>query len=56
MSNKRVLQVYKPEEGDLYCDASHVKSGVDNFIGYDKAFIFIIRKIQGKWTLIGIGG
>jgi len=56
MSNKRVLQVYKPEPNDLYCDASHVKNGVDNFIGYDKAFIFIIRKVQGKWTLVGMGG
>lgn len=56
MSNKRVLQVYKPEANDLYCDASRVKNGVDNFIGYDKAFIFIIRKIQGKWTLVGVGG
>jgi hypothetical protein len=56
MSNKRVLESYKHQEGDLYCDASHVKDGVDNFIAYEKAFIYIIRKVEGKWTLIGIGG
>lgn len=56
MSNKRVLESYKHQDGDLYCDASHVKEGVDNFIAYDKAFIYIIRKVEGKWTLIGIGG
>lgn len=56
MSNKRVLESYKHQDGDLYCDASHVKEGVANFIAYDKAFIYIIRKVEGKWTLIGIGG
>jgi hypothetical protein len=56
MSNKRVLEVYKHEDGDLYCDASRTKEGVENFIAYDKAFIYIIRKSEGKWTLIGIGG
>lgn len=56
MGNKRVLEAYKYQDGDLYCDASHVKEGVKNFIEYDKAFIFIIRKAGGKWTLIGIGG
>jgi hypothetical protein len=56
MSNERVLKAYKFQPGDLYCDVSHVKAGVGNFIGYDKAFIYIIRKIEGKWTLIGIGG
>jgi len=56
MSNKKLLDAYKPQPGDMYCDASHVKEGVDNFIGYDKAFIFIIRKVAGKWVLIGIGG
>ena len=56
MSNKRVLESYKHQDGDLYCDVSHVKEGVDNFITYDKAFIYIIRKIEEKWTLVGIGG
>lgn len=56
MSNKRVLESYKHQDGDLYCDASHVKRGVDDFIAYDKAFIYVIRKVEGKWTLIGIGG
>ena len=56
MSNKRVLESYKHQDGDLYCDASHVKEGVDNFIAYDKAFIYVIRRVEGKWTLIGIGG
>jgi hypothetical protein len=56
MSNKRVLKSYKHQDGDLYCDASHVKEGVDTFIAYDKAFLYIIRKVEGKWTLIGIGG
>lgn len=56
MSNERVQKSYKHQDRDLYCDASHVKDGVDNFIAYDKAFIYIIRKIEGKWTLIGIGG
>lgn len=55
-SNKRVLESYKHQDGDLYCDASHVKEGVDNFIAYDKAFLYIIRKVEGKWTLMGIGG
>lgn len=56
MSNKRVLESYKHQDGDLYCDLSHVKEGVENFIAYDKAFIYIIRKVEEKWTLIGIGG
>lgn len=56
MSNKRVLEIYNYLEGDIYCDASQVKEGVENFIGYDKAFIYIIRKVEGQWTLIGIGG
>jgi hypothetical protein len=56
MSNKRVLDVYTYQDGDLYCDASHVKEGVADFIAYDKAFIYIIRRIEGRWTLIGIGG
>ena len=56
MSDERVLESYKHQDGDLYCDVSHVKEGVDNFIAYDKAFIYIIRKVEGKWTLIGIGG
>jgi len=56
MSNKRILESYKHQDGDLLCDASHVKEGVDNFIAYDKAFIYVIRKVDGKWTLIGIGG
>jgi hypothetical protein len=56
MSNKRMLESYKHQDGDLYCDASHVKEGVGNFIAYDKAFIYVIRKVEGKWTLIGIGG
>lgn len=56
MSNKRLLGVYTPQPGDLYCDASHVKDGVENFIGYDKAFIYIIRKVDAQWFLIGIGG
>lgn len=56
MSNERVLQAYSYQDGDLYCDASQVKAGAENFIAYDKAFIYIIRKIDGQWTLIGIGG
>ena len=56
MSNKRVLAAYKPQQGDVYCDASQVKSGEKNVIGYPKAFIYVIRKVEGKWTLIGIGG
>ena len=56
MSNKRLLTVYKHQQGDMYCDASHVKEGVENFIGYDKAFLYIIRKVADKWVLIGIGG
>lgn len=56
MSNKKLLEAYKPQEGDMYCDASHMKEGAANFIGYDKAFIYIIRNATGKWVLIGIGG
>lgn len=56
MSNNKLLEAYKPQEGDMYCDASHMKEGAVNFIGYDKAFIYIIRKVSGKWVLIGIGG
>ena len=56
MSNKQVLESYTYRDGDLYCDASHVKEGVDNFVAYNKAFIYIIRKVDGQWTLIGIGG
>jgi hypothetical protein len=56
MSNQRVLEAYKYQDGDIYCDASHVKEGVESSIAYDKAFIFIIRQVDGQWTLIGIGG
>ena len=56
MSNKRVLEVYRYQDGDLYCDASHVKDGVENFVGYEKAFIYVIRKVGDKFVLIGIGG
>jgi len=56
MSNKELLKVYRYKEGDLYCDASRAKEGVADLIGYDKAFIYIIRQIEGRWTLIGIGG
>ena len=56
MSNKRVMSVYKHQEGDMYCDASHMKAEADSPIGYDKAFIYIIRKVDQKWRLIGIGG
>ena len=45
MGNKRLLKAYKHEQGDIYCDASHVKEGADDFIGYDKAFIYIIRHV-----------
>lgn len=56
MSNKRLLDVYKYQDGDLHVDLSHAKEGMEAVIGYDKAFIYIIRNVQGKWTLIGIGG
>ncbi len=56
MSNERVLESYSYQDGDLYCDASQVKAGVENFIAYDKALIYIIRRVSGQWTLIGIGG
>jgi hypothetical protein len=56
MANKRVLAVYQPQDGDLFCDLSQVKEGVENFIGEPKAFQFIIRKMNDKWTLIAVGG
>ena len=56
MSNKRVMKAYTYQKGDLYCDASRVKQGVESSIQYEKAFIFLIRKIDKKWTLIAIGG
>jgi hypothetical protein len=56
MSNRRLLESYTYQEGDLLCDVSRVKEGVENFIGYDKAFLYLIRKVDGVWTLIGIGG
>lgn len=56
MGNKRLLESYTPQDGDLYCDASGVKDGSVSVIAYPKAFIYIIRKIEGIWTLIGIGG
>ena len=55
-SNKRAMEAYKFQDGDLYCDASHAKEGVTNFIACDKTFIHVIRMVAGKWTLIGIGG
>ena len=56
MSNKRLMSVYEHQLGDLYCDASHMKGGGESPVGYEKAFIYIIRKVDGKWRLIGIGG
>jgi hypothetical protein len=44
------------QKGDLFCDASRIKPGKERFIAYKKAFIYVIRKVNGKWTLIGIGG
>ena len=54
--NKRLRKVYSYREGDLFVDGSAVKAGVDDFIRYKKAFVFVIRKMDGRWTLIGIGG
>lgn len=56
MGNKRLMEAYTYQDGDLFIDASHVKAGVENVIGYDKAFIYLIRQIGGQWTLIGVGG
>ena len=56
MSDKRVLRSYVYQDGDLYCDIGQMKKGAENIIAYKKAFQFLIRKIDGKWTLIGIGG
>ena len=56
MANKRVLAAYQPQQGDLYCDASRMKAGTEDIIGYAKALVFVIRKLDGRWTLIGIGG
>lgn len=56
MSNRRLLAAYNPQKGNVYCDAARAKSGEKLPIGYPKAFIYVIRKVEGKWTLIGIGG
>jgi hypothetical protein len=56
MGNKRVLESYTYQDGDLYIDASQVKAGAENVIDYDKAFIYLIRQIGGQWTLVGVGG
>ena len=56
MSNKRVMKVYQPQDGDLYLDASREKKDGAGFIGYGKAFIYIVREVDGKWTLIATGG
>ena len=56
MSNKNLLKTYKPQKNDIFCDLSKVKNGSDNFIAYDKAFIYIFRKINNQWILIAIGG
>lgn len=48
--------VYQSQEGDLFVDGSEVKEGVEDFIAYEKGFIFIIREVNGNWTLVAIGG
>jgi hypothetical protein len=52
----RFMRVYKPQAGDMYCDASKPKEAGKSLVKYEKAFIYIIRKTQGKWRLLGIGG
>jgi len=52
----RLMRFYKPQAGDMYCDASKPKDGGKRMVKYEKAFIYIIRKTQGKWRLRGIGG
>ena len=56
LEHEYLAGVYHPEEGDLLVDGSQVKEGVDDFIGYEKGFIFMIRKVKGSWTLVAIGG
>lgn len=56
MRDEKVQAVYTYQDGDLYVDASRMKAGTENIIAYDKAFLYLIRKINGKWTLIGLGG
>ena len=52
----RFMRFYKPQAGDMYCDASKPKEAGKSLVKYEKAFIYIIRKTQGKWRLRGIGG
>ena len=52
----RLMRFYKPQAGDMHCDASKPKEAGKSLVKYEKAFIYIIRKTQGKWRLRGIGG
>ena len=56
MSNKRLMEAYRPLAGDLYCAVTEKQPDETAFIGYDKAFIYVIRNVDGKWQLIGVGG
>lgn len=56
LENYRLMGVYTPKKGDIYCDASKPKEGNRNPVKYEGVFIYIIRKIERKWTLIAIGG
>jgi len=56
LEREALAKVYKYKEGDLFIAGSEVKEGVKSFIEYEKGFIFIIRKVNGCWTLVAIGG
>ena len=56
LENERLAKVYTPQPGDVLVDGGRMKEGVENFIGYGKAFVFIVRKVNGLWTLVAIGG
>ena len=53
---KRFMRAYEAQKGDLFVDGSRVKEGVDDFVGYKKGFILVIRKVKRVWTLMAIGG
>ena len=56
LENRKLMKIYKPQEGDFYCNASKANDSSQGYVNYRKAFIYIIRKTKGGWQLLAIGG
>ena len=47
---------YSYKEGDVLILGDAPQEGKTSIVKYDKAFQFLVRKIDGRWTVLAIGG